>query len=159
MNFDFCAFKVLLCIVPKFAANIYRSNKYDLLSICIIDQLQNTLLSLLTPYPANHCPYRFIALIFAIDKIMQVPRILLYLYFLKIQLPKLVIDRVCQGSSEESDSLCRRIFTFLRVFVSIVVFEETVPLEQLEHKNLIYVSTDKIHHHLKLKTSRTTEFR
>ena len=70
------------------------------------------------------------------------PEFLLYLYFLKSQLPQLAdINRELQKKNQTLYATYRRIFAFMRVFVSPVVCDNTEPLELLmEHENLIDIS-------------------
>ena len=70
------------------------------------------------------------------------PEFLLYLYFLKSQLPQLAdINRELQKKNQTLYATYRRIFAFMRVFVSPVVCDDTEPLELLmEHENLIDIS-------------------
>ena len=74
------------------------------------------------------------------------PEFLLYLYYLKSQLPQLAdINRELLKKNQTLYATYRRIFTFMRVFVSHVVCDYTVSLGQLmEHENLIDVASHDI---------------
>ena len=88
------------------------------------------------------------------------PEFLLYMYFLKSQLPQLAdISRELLKKNQTLYATHRWIFTFMRVFVSHVVCDYTVPLGQLmERENLIDVASHDIQAPppLEQKTSGTT---